>query len=129
MVKRSKNVSRPTTRRPASRPVARPTAPAAAEPAQIRSRSSLTEAEIQKAAEIEAQLVAQEKAADQVRRRGRVSRDAFPGDVNAPLAVRAAHEYAYVARDVRHIILTASIMAGILAVLHVLINVLGVVTL
>jgi len=129
MVKRSKNVSRPTNRRPAARPVARPAAPSTAVPTPIRSGSSLTEAEIQKAAEIEAQLVAQEKAADQVRRRGRVSRDAFPGDVNAPLAVRAAHEYAYVARDVRHIILTASIMAGILAVLHVLINVLGVVTL
>jgi hypothetical protein len=125
MVKRSKNVARPAGRRPAPKPAARP----AAEPSVVRSGSSLTEAEIRTAAELEAQLVAQEKAAEQVRRRVRGGRDAFTGDVNAPLAVRAAHEYAYVARDVRHIIFTAAIMTGLLAVLHVLINVLGVVSL
>ena len=46
---------------------------------------------------------------------------------NAPLSVRMAHEYAYVARDVRHILLTAGLMVAILAVLAILINVLGVI--
>jgi hypothetical protein len=45
------------------------------------------------------------------------------------LSVRAAHEYAYVARDVKRIALTASLMVAILAVLHILVNVLGVITL
>jgi hypothetical protein len=42
--------------------------------------------------------------------------------------VRMAHEYAYVARDVRRILLTAGLMVAILAVLAVLINVLGVIS-
>jgi hypothetical protein len=51
------------------------------------------------------------------------------GDLNAPLSVRAAHEYAYVARDVKRIALTASLMIGILAVIYLLTNVFGVITL
>ena len=51
------------------------------------------------------------------------------GDINAPLSVRMAHEYAYVARDVRRILLTGGLMVAILAVLAILVNVLGVVTL
>jgi hypothetical protein len=39
-----------------------------------------------------------------------------------------AHEYAYVARDVRRIMLTAGLMVAILAVLAILINVLGVIS-
>ncbi|HYN70415.1 MAG TPA: hypothetical protein VEX41_09415, partial [Candidatus Eisenbacteria bacterium] len=50
------------------------------------------------------------------------------GDINVPLSVRAAHEYAYVARDVRRILLTGGLMVAILAALHILVNVLGVVT-
>jgi len=51
------------------------------------------------------------------------------GDVNAPLSVRMSHEYAYVARDVRRILLTAGLMVAILAVLAVLINVAHVIKL
>ena len=40
-----------------------------------------------------------------------------------------AHEYAYVARDVKRIALTAGLMVAILAVLEILVNVLGVITL
>jgi hypothetical protein len=43
--------------------------------------------------------------------------------------VRASHEYAYVARDVRRILLTGGLMVAILAVLAILINVMGVITL
>jgi hypothetical protein len=128
MVKRTKT-TRPAGRRPASRPASRPAGEPDAAPVPVRSSASLSEAEVQRAAEIEAQLLAQEKAAEQMRRRGRGAHDAHGGDVNAPLAVRAAKEYAYVARDVRHILFTASIMVAILAILAILIDVLGVITL
>ena len=49
-----------------------------------------------------------------------------PVDVNAPLAVRASKEYAYVARDIRRIALTGGLMVAILAVIAVLVDVLGV---
>ena len=95
--------------------------------------SSLTEAEVRRAAELEAEANARERAAiaESLRRKSRgQDRDlAGAGDLNAPLSVRAAHEYAYVARDVKRIALTASLMVAILAVLHILVNVLGVITL
>lgn len=99
----------------------------------VQSSSSLTEAEIARAAELEAEANARERAAiaDSLRRRARGQANVLqePGDINAPLSVRAAHEYAYVARDVKRIALTASLMVAILAVLHILVNVTGVITL
>jgi hypothetical protein len=96
------------------------------------SSSSLTEAEIARAAELEAEANARERAAiaDSLRRRARgPAGEVIPvGDLNAPLSVRASHEYAYVARDVKRIALTASLMVAILAVLHILVNVMGVIT-
>jgi hypothetical protein len=103
-----------------------------------RSPSGLTELEVQRAAELEADVVAQERAAAAAtRQRGRdriAAAEAaavapVAGDINAPLSVRMAHEYAYVARDVRRILLTGGLMVAILAVLAILVNVLGVVTL
>lgn len=98
----------------------------------IRSSAGLTEAEVQRAAELEALANAQERAAiaDSLRRRARgpAGEVIGVGDLNAPLSVRAAHEYAYVARDVKRIALTASLMVAILIVLHILVNVLGVIT-
>lgn len=97
----------------------------------MQSSSSLTEAEVKRAAELEAEANARERAAiaDSLRRRrGPAGEVIGAGDVNAPLSVRAAHEYAYVARDVRRILLTASLMVAILAVLHILVNVLGVIS-
>ena len=101
----------------------------------LRSSSSLSEAEILRAEQLEAEATARERAAIAAslrRQAGRAEiREPFAsrGDINAPLSVRMAHEYAYVARDVRRILLTASLMVGILAVLAVLINVLGVIKL
>jgi hypothetical protein len=99
----------------------------------LRSGSALTEAEIARAAELEAEATARERAAiaESLRRRAR-SQGAdhhMAADVNAPLSVRMAHEYAYVARDVKRIALTASLMVAILAILDILVNVLGVITL
>ena len=156
MAKRTRFTSKPTAKksaRPASqsRPAGVTVRPSAAratsiadEPlpvdmpddAPIRgSASSLTEAEERRAAEIEAQLRAQERAAlaEELRRKVRAQDGIEPnhlsGDVNAPLSVRMSHEYAYVARDVKRIALTASLMVAILAVLDILVNVLGVITL
>lgn len=95
-------------------------------------RSGLTEAEVQRAAELEAEATAKEKAAiaESLRRRNRaeVEDPGLKGDPNAPLSVRAAHEYAYVSRDVKRIAMTGGLMLGILAVLHVLVNVTGVIS-
>jgi hypothetical protein len=99
----------------------------------IRSSSGLTEAEVQRAEQLEAEATARERAAiaDSLRRqaaRGDAAERALPrGDINAPLSVRMAHEYAYVARDVRRILLTAGLMVAILAALAILINFAGVI--
>ena len=99
----------------------------------IRSSASLTETELQRAEELEAELAAKERAAiaESLRRKARGEDRALGGaaDHSAPLSVRAAHEYAYVARDVRRIAATAALMIGILAALYILTNVLGVITL
>jgi hypothetical protein len=133
--------SRPAAERPARADLSPPPAPArpvggddddAPVEMPLRSASHLTEDEIQRAAELEAQQAAQERAAitDAIRRRSRGrAHDATAGvDINAPLSVRAAHEYAYVARDVRRIGLTAGLTIAILAIVYVLVNILGVVT-
>lgn len=98
------------------------------------SSSALTDAEVRRAAELEAEATAKEKAAiaESLRRRSRgPDAEDTPrwGDVNAPLSVRAAHEYAYVSRDVKRIAVTGGLMIAILAVLHILVNVMGVITL
>jgi hypothetical protein len=92
----------------------------------------LTDAELRRAEELQAQIAAQERAAlaDQIRRRQRARAGLHDDeDVNAPLRVRAAKEYAYVARDVRRIVLTGGLMVAILALLAVAINVFGVIPL
>jgi hypothetical protein len=153
MAKRTRFGNKPAARRAArpARPAgsvrpnvlsARPAAPVdqplevdlADDAPMLASSASLTEAEERRAAELEAEANARERAAiaESLRRRARAQGgEAHPlaGDVNAPLSVRMSHEYAYVARDVKRIALTASLMVGILAVLHILVNVLGVITL
>ena len=98
-----------------------------------RSSGRLTDAEFEQAEKLEAELVARERAAiaESLRRSPRVEERALgsTADHNAPLSVRAAHEYAYVARDVKRIAITAALMIGILALLYILTNVLGVITL
>jgi hypothetical protein len=101
----------------------------------LRSSSGLTEAEVERAEQLEAEATARERAAiaDSLRRqaaRNATAERAQPrGDVNAPLSVRMAHEYGYVARDVRRILLTGGLMVAILAALAILINVVGVIKL
>ena len=93
--------------------------------------SGLSQAEIDRAAQLEAEMTAREKALEAVRRSGTAMPVAGRAhvDVNQPLSVRASHEYAYVARDVRRIILTGGLMVAILVALDILVNVMGVIQL
>lgn len=128
MAKRTRYPGRPTARPGAGRPAPGPSPrPGTASPT-LRA-GGLTELELERAAELEAELVARERAAitDNARRRarGRGAESGVTGDAGAPLSVRAAHEYAYVARDVRRIIGTGALMLAILAGLWILVNVVG----
>ena len=129
MAKRIRGSSRPGQRRPGSRlgaPAQRPARPS----------THLTVDEEARAAELEAQIVAEEKAAQQAARRGREraqNRDESltpaRGRDLAPLSVRAAEEYAYVRRDVLRIVRVGGSLLLILAVLFVIIDVAKIVTL
>lgn len=119
-----RSTGKPGARRPGAAPAARPGGAPAARPGIAPTSSAirtggLTDAELERAAAIEAELVAREKAAiaENARRRARSGRVdvAITSDAGAPLSVRASHEYAYVARDVRRIIRTAALMLAILA--------------
>lgn len=111
---------RPTARRPASAGAPRPTAEAAPK------STGLSEAELARAAELEAQMLAAEKAADEARSRSRAraaTREAVSPVAPGSLAVKAANEYAYVSRDVKDIVRIASLLIGTLIVLWILIDV------
>ena len=128
MAKRIRGSSRPGQRRPQSRLAAPPPRP-------VRPSNQLTVDEEARAAELEAQIVAEERAAEEQIRRGRErarGRDEGLTPVRgrdlAPLAVRASEEYAYVRRDVLRIIRVGGGLLLVLAVLYVLIDVTRVVT-
>jgi len=133
MAKRSRgSTSRPGQRPPLQRQAARPAAAAAAAAPVVAPRpDTLTDAEEARAAELEASIVAEEKAAETARKRSTTSRSADDAPVRSTssIEIAAAQEYAYVARDVKRIALTASLMVAILATLYILTNVLGVIKL
>ena len=122
MAKRSRLAGRPGQRRPLQRPAARPDA------APPRPAGSVTAEEEARAAELEAAILAEEKAAADARvtrERGRgaaVEPTAGVAYTSVPLATRAADEYRYVQRDIRRIIIVGGFLLGILAVLEVLVN-------
>jgi hypothetical protein len=133
MAKRTRGTGRPGQRRPitrATRPVARTTEPAngpATAPA-----VGLTAAEEARAAEYEARIAAAEQAAP-----ARAERRPVAGRPNelasqatrrrssGGLAVQYAHEYDYVARDLRRILVTASLLTAILFGIWFLFEVVG----
>jgi hypothetical protein len=117
---------RPTTRRPASSAAA-PAAGTTAAPATAKP-SGLSDAELERAAELEAQLLAEEKAAEQSRKRSRdrgTTRDVVG---TGTIAMQAEQEYAYVGRDLRRIAKVAVLEFVILIVLFILIDVTKVVS-
>jgi hypothetical protein len=138
MAKRTRYPGRPTARPGARKPGVAAggsgTRPSTASPGSSGSAAlragGLTQAELDRAAQIEAELVAREKAAiaENDRRRARSGRVdvTVVSDPGTPLSVRASHEYAYVARDVRRIVITGTLMFSILAALWILVNVVGV---
>jgi len=99
-----------------------------------RPASVLSEAEEARAAELESEIVAQERAAEtgrnRARERDRVTETARPGRPGGQglLAAKTAEEYAYVVRDVRRILAVGGAIVAALGVLYVLINVAHVVT-
>ena len=123
MAKRARGTVRPGQRRPIERRSA--STPSAAVPAAVVPRpSGLTEAEEQRAAELETALLAQERAAEaaRTRTRERATREVtYSG--GGSLAVRAEEEYAYVGRDVKRIVRVASLMLTVLFGLWILIDV------
>ena len=143
MAKRSRVTGRPGQRSPIARSARRPSGPGIppgarsvdtpTTPGPTPARSSgLTGLEEARAAEIEAQIVAQEREAEAAQRRVRDrSRTAEVTGVrqrdSAPLSVRASAEYAYVRRDIRRIFRAAILMLAIVAILYVLINVMRVI--
>ncbi|HYM83281.1 MAG TPA: hypothetical protein VEY67_03935, partial [Candidatus Dormibacteraeota bacterium] len=94
----------------------------------------LTDAEEARAAEIEAGLVEQERAAEATRRRGRDRAASASeldlssrGRVRGSIAFRYADEYGYVSRDLRQIAVLAAVLLAILFTLYFLIEVAGVI--
>lgn len=133
MAKRTRGTVRPGQRRATARPASRPAAGAPAPvPTPTVRPGSLTAEEEARAAELEAQIVAEERAADTAQRRGRdrarTAELAGPRTREAaPLAVRAAGEYAYVRRDIVRIARIGALLLALLLVFHLLINVAGVI--
>ena len=129
MAKRTRGSNRPGQRHPDRHGSARPQARSASRPA-----GALSASEEARAAELESQIVAQERDAEANRTRSRdrsrtseATRPGRPGGQGL-LAARAAEEYAYVVRDVRRILYVGGAVATVLAALYVLIDVAHVVT-
>jgi hypothetical protein len=132
MAKRSRGSRRPGHRPPKARPARPGTATGIARPA-----TALSPVEEARAAELEAQIMAEERAAESERNRGRerarARSEAFEtGSLSRPragslLAARASEEYTYVVRDVRRIVRVGGGLLVVLFVLFLLIDVFSVI--
>ena len=133
MAKRARgSTSRPGQRAPTQRTTARPATSATAttdidlneSALDAYEGSSLTDADLARAAVLEAQIVADEKSAESARKpaRSRTPETRTGGT----LAAAAANEYAYVARDVRRIVLIGGSLLALLFGGWALIQVTGV---
>ena len=133
MAKRARGTTtRPGQRRPMQRPAARPGSPAARPAATIGATTpaprpaSLTPEEEARAAELEAAIVAEERQAETARRqRSQRTTTEEPVRSSSPLAVAAATEYAYVARDVRRVAIVGGSLIAVLLILWVVTQVTG----
>ena len=133
MAKRVRGSStRPGQRRPLQRTAGRP-APAAPTTPTTPRPTGLTPEEEARAAELEAGIIAEERAAESSRRRtterGRAAESGADLETRtratSGLAVKAADEYAYVGRDVRRITLIGGSLIILLLVLWAISNVAG----
>jgi hypothetical protein len=129
MAKRVRGSVRPGQRRPIDRRPGAPAQPASAA-APAPKPVGLSDAEVARAAELEAALLAEERAAEASRQRAKVrAATREPGSVpSGSFAQREAVEYAYVARDVKDIVRIAALLLAILFALYILIDVMKVIT-
>ena len=119
MVKRARGSVRPGQRRAIDRRPATPATPATARP------TGLSEAELARAAELEQQLLAEERAAETARRR--TTERASTRELGATKVIPFEDEYAYVSRDLKDIARIAALLFAILFVLYLIIDVFDVV--
>jgi hypothetical protein len=129
MAKRARgSTTRPGQRAPLQRGPSAPRPSATVAPAAPRP-ATLTDEEEARAAALEAQIVAEEKAAEEASRRNRDrsrrSSEVEPVARGGSIAARATQEYAYVARDVRRILLIGGSLVGLLVGLWVVVEVTG----
>jgi hypothetical protein len=134
MAKRARgSTTRPGQRAPLQRgaTTSRPgaTAPKVATTSPTPPPATLTTDEEARAAALEAQIVADEKAAEVAARRsrdrGRRDGEVEPAGRGGSIAVRASQEYAYVARDVRRIAIIGGGLVGLLLGLWVVVEITG----
>ena len=133
MAKRARGTTaRPGQRRPMQRPAARPGSPGVRPASAIGATSpaprpaSLTPEEEARAAELEAAIVAEERQAENAhRQRSQRASTETPVRSSSPLAVAAANEYGYVARDVRRVAIVGGSLIALLLILWVVTQVTG----
>ncbi len=129
MAKRARgSTSRPGQRPPLQRQAARPATRPVAATVPAPRPDDLSEAEEARAAELEAAILAEERQAEVAQKRTRTARTAetAPTRVNSGLAVAAADEYAYVARDVRRIAIVGGSMVVILLAIWAIAHLTGI---
>lgn len=126
MAKRSRGRVRPGQRRPldrtarqATRVPGRDQEPEAPSEPTAQPRGGLTPAEEARAAELERQYLEQERAVAPAPRRSPTAAAALPRGTRI---LDPSEEYAYVARDLRRILIVQGSLVGILVVLWVLIE-------
>ena len=104
--------------------------PAAVAPTAVSRPTTLTPEEEARAAELEAQIMAEERAAEEAlrrsRERGRRSADVEVAARSGSLAVRASAEYGYVVRDVRRVALIGGGLVAFLVGLWAVTEVTGI---
>jgi len=122
MAKRSRIGDRPGQRRPLQR--------STAARATTRPANAVTAEEMARAAELEAQILAEEQIAEEARKSRDRRAKAPDGEAtiysSAPLAERAAQEYGYVQRDLRRIAIVGGGLLLVLFGIDILLNVLNV---
>ena len=128
MAKRVRGSSTRPGQRPRLQRGSTPRARVASQPAAPPS-TSLTPAEEARAAELEAQIVAAERAAevkvDRPRERSRRPIETEGRVRPGSIAVRASQEYAYVSRDIRRIVVIGGSLIALLIGLWVVIQATG----
>jgi hypothetical protein len=119
MVKRARGSVRPGQRRPTDRRSATPARAATPKPV------GLSDAELARAAELEQQLLAEERAAENARKR--TAERSSTREVAGVKTIPFEDEYAYVSRDLKDIARIAVLLFAILFALYLVIDVFDVV--